>query len=138
MRRPLAGIVSTVLIAVVLTGCGDSGQAPATKAAGPGMSPTENAHTATRFFTAVASNDPAAVEAAYGLAAPGSPALSYLKLLHDGLGQTATPAAVTVNNGRYRVCSATTPPACHTFAAIVLSDGKVNDFTVDGKKIRLR
>lgn len=129
----------TLLAAVVLAGCGeDDKPAPAAPRNTAGMDPQKNAATATRFFTAVASNDPAQVEAAYDLAAPASPALSYLEMLHDGLDETGEAATMTVNNGRYKLCLAAMPNSCHTFAGIVLSDGKVLDFTIDGKRIRIR
>jgi hypothetical protein len=102
------------------------------------MNPTKNAATGTQYFTALASNDPAQVETAYDLAAPGSRALSYLKLVHDGLAQAGTPDTLTEDQGTYKVCRADKPTTCHTFAGVTLSNGKVNDFTVDGKKISIR
>jgi hypothetical protein len=140
VRRSLAALAIALTVVVALAGCGDSGKsgAPGTPKNTAGMDPTKNAATATQFFEAVASNDPAKVEAAYELAAPNSPALGYLKLLHDGLEQSGAASTVTVKNGRYQLCLADAPKTCHTFSAVVLSDGKVNDFTVDGKKIRLR
>ena len=86
----------------------------------------------------MASKDLAKVEAAFDLAAPDSPAQSYLQLVAQGLEAGATADTMTVTNGRYKLCLADSPQTCHTFAAIVLADGRVNDFTIDGKKIRLR
>jgi hypothetical protein len=120
-----------------VAGCGNSGTPDAPRNTA-GTDPQKNASAATQFFRAVASNDPDQVAAAYGLAAPLSPAMSYLQLLHEGLTQTGIADTVSVNNGRYKVCRAGSPKICHTYSAIVLSDGKVNDFTIDGKKIRLR
>jgi len=102
------------------------------------MNPTKNAATGTEYFTALASNDPTQVEAAYDLAAPRSRALSYLRLVHDGLAQVGTPDTLTEDQGTYKLCKADKPTVCHTFAGVTLSDGKVNDFTIDGKKIRIR
>ena len=101
------------------------------------MSVTENVATTTKFFRAIASNDPAQLNTALDLVAPGSPALSYVRLFQEGL--TPGPAnTLTVNNGRYKICQVEAPKTCHTYGAIVLADGKVNDFTIDGKKIRIR
>ena len=137
MRRPLAALVLSLALAFVLVGCGDSGKPDAAKNTA-GANPTENAATGTRFFTAIASNDPAKVAAAYDLAAPGSRALSYLQLVHDGLTAAGTPATMTEDQGTYKVCAADKPTQCRTYAGVTLSDGKVNDFTVDGKPIRIR
>ncbi|RNL78895.1 hypothetical protein EFL95_07510 [Nocardioides marmorisolisilvae] len=127
----------TLAAITVLAGCGDSGKSDAHQQ-GPGMDPTKNAAVGTQFFTAVASNDPATVEAAYDLAAPASRALSYLKLVHDGLTAAGTADTMTEDQGTYKLCQADKPTVCHTFAAVTLSDGKVNDFTVDGKRIAIR
>jgi len=136
VRRPFAALTITLALSA-LAGCGDSGDPEADKTDGPGMSVTENVATTTEFFRAIASNDPAKVTAALDLVAPGSPALSYVRLFQEGL--AAGPAnTLTVNNGRYKICLADAPTSCHTYAAIVLADGKVNDFTIDGKKIRIR
>ena len=137
MRRPLAAL--TITLALVAAGCGSSGKPESDKTAGPGMSITENKATAAGFFQAIASKDPAKLHAAVDLVAPKSPARSYLQLLIDGLpAEPAKPDSVTADNGTYKLCSASAPASCHTFGAVVLVDGKVNDFTVDGKKIRLR
>ncbi|MFL6024535.1 MAG: hypothetical protein ACJ72O_14450 [Marmoricola sp.] len=136
MRRALDVFLLSAL-ATVLVACGSTGK-PETPKNTAGMDPKANAATVTKFFDAVASNDPVKVEAAYALAAPGSPALSYLTLLRGGLQQPGQASRVTADNGHYLVCLASMPTSCHTFAAVVLTDGKVNDFTVDGKKIRIR
>lgn len=141
MSRSLAAVLAPVLVTVlgtaVLAGCGDSGTSETPKHAA-GTDPTHNASTGTQFFTAIASNDPSKVAAAYGLAAPGSRALTYAKLVHDGLTSTGTADTLTEDQGTYTLCKADRPKACHTFAAVTLSDGKVNDFTVDGKRIAVR
>ena len=144
MRRPRPALLLNLLLAAVavlsLAACGDEG--PTTGPKVPrntaGTNVQENLATATQYFTAVASNDPAHLEAAYGLAAPGSPALSYLKLVHDGLTRAGTADQVTVDQGRYRICRSDAPTRCRTYSQVVLTDGKVNDFTVDGKRIRIR
>lgn len=144
MRRPLAALLLNVLVAAVavtsLAGCGDESTTaePKVPRNTAGTNVGENVATATQYFAAVASNDPAHVEAAYGLAAPASPALSYLKLVHDGLSGTGAADQVTVVKGRYRICKAASPRSCHTYSQVVLTDGKINDFTIDGKKIRIR
>jgi predicted small lipoprotein YifL len=137
VRRPLAAL-TIALALTALAGCGESGKSEADKTAGPGMNPTENASTASHYFRAVASNDPAQLTEAFALAAPESPALSYLHLVQEGLDATGTPDTVTENNGRFKICLADAPQTCHSYAAIVLTDGKINDFTIDGKKIRIR
>lgn len=137
MRRSLAALALTVTAVAGLSGCGDSGT-PETPKNTAGLNPAGNTATATLFFDAVASNDPVKVEAAYTLAAPKSRALSYLQLVRSGLTAAGTPDTVTEDNGRYTLCRAAQPTSCRTFAAIVLADGKVNDFTVDGKRIQIR
>ncbi|MFL6106540.1 MAG: hypothetical protein ACJ72L_06230 [Marmoricola sp.] len=141
MSRPLAAILATVLATTlataVLAGCGDSGK-PETPRQAAGTDPMHNASTGTQFFTAIASNDPSKVAAAYDLAAPGSRALTYAKLVHDGLTSTGTADTLTEAQGTYKLCRADQPSACHTYAAVTLSEGKVNDFTVDGKRIAIR
>jgi len=137
VRRFAIALFVTLTSAVLLAGCGDADE-PAAPKNTAGMNPAQNASTATRYFQAVASNDPARIRAAAGQAAPGSPALSYLELVGSGLTGTGPADTVTEHDGRYRICRVGSPKTCHTYSAIVLVDGKVNDFTVDGKKIRLR
>lgn len=138
MRRPLAALTITLALTAA-AGCGSSGKPESDKTAGPGMSITANKATADDFFRAIAGKDRATLQAALDLVAPKSPARSYLQLVIDGLAaEPATPDSVTADNGTYKLCSTSAPSSCHTFGAIVLIDGKVSDFTVDGKKIRLR
>lgn len=134
MRRFLA-VLAVVLVASAIAGCGNEAKPAAAK--NTGQDPRQNAATATHFFQAVASNDPDKLTSALELTAPSSPARSYLDLVQHGLDVPRPPDTLTVDGGRYKICKADLP-SCHTYAAVVLSDGKVDDFTVDGKRIRLR
>lgn len=105
-----------------------------TSLTGPGVKPEENFATAEKFFTAIADATPENLEKAAELAAPGSDAARHVQYL-KGLAESA-PAGGTAEEdgpGRYQMCDPT-GTGCITVTDVLLIDGKVSSFKLDGKR----
>ena len=107
-------------------------------ATGPGTTPSVNFATGTSFFEALASNDPDQLTAVEDLVAPKSDAAEYVAALIAALtAADPKPAALTLKSpeeGSYKLCS-TTGAGCNKIAAVVLTDGKISSFKLDGKPV---
>ena len=142
-RRTLLLAASAALVVSTLAGCGGSDE-PSKNAESstlrPGSDPAENASVAQRYFEAVVSNDADVQSDALEFAAPESPAATYLTHLantataYAGAGEERKPDQLTEVAGGYRACL-TGDGDCVKYSALVLSDGKLNSFTVDGAAI---
>jgi hypothetical protein len=137
-HRRLLAVPAALLLALALAGCGgekdSANDTPSTVL--PGSDPSQNADVGLRYFTAVASNDPETIGDAFDLAAPGSQALKYLGDVRSDANSGATMPAGTLakTDAGYRVC--VKPGSCHKYGGIILADGKVSTFTVDGKQLK--
>lgn len=94
------------------------------------------------FVEAIASNDVAAAEDARSLAVEGSVADAYLTyqahvaqaLVDAGMANMASETVESTDEG-FEICLESEPEDCSTFADFAGSDGKVQNFTVDGKSL---
>ncbi|MET3963367.1 hypothetical protein ABIE44_003301 [Marmoricola sp. OAE513] len=149
-RRPAALLaVLALTLGLGLSACGGdddpkskAGAKPSStalpSATGPGTTPSVNFATGQDFFEALASNDPDQLTAVEDLVAPQSDAAGYVRALIASLSSAAEkPAALelrTPEPGVYRLCS-TTGAGCSKVTAVVLTDGKVSSFKLDGKAV---
>lgn len=142
--RPRRTALLAVVLAVILTlatSCGGddeakSGQTPSASASltGPGVDPAANFTTADRFIEALAANTAEGMANAKALVAPKSAAARYLATAQGDLVAGSGTATVTeASAGSYRLCAGTT---CTEIAGLVLTDGKISSFKVDGKQVR--
>lgn len=140
MRLRGLTLLPVVLTAVLVlaTGCGGDDAKPTSSPSsspsltGPGTDPSANFTTADEFMQALAANTKADLAGAEALVAPKSAAARYLVKAQDGV--SAGPLTLTaVSKGTYRLCAGTD---CTVISDIVLADGKISSFKVDGKQAR--
>ncbi|GAA4837401.1 hypothetical protein [Garicola koreensis] len=94
------------------------------------------------YVEALASNDVAAAEDARSLTVEGSVADAYLTyqahvaqaLIDAGMANMASETVESTDEG-FEICLESEPADCSIFADFVGSDGKIQNFTVDGKSL---
>lgn len=140
-RRPALAFVVATAVLVLVGGCGgddetsaDTPATPTTSLTGPGTDLSENLSTGEEFIEALATNTAESLAQAQALTAPKSGAARYVADAQDALTSTAKPWTKTVlGEGRYRFCAG---PDCTVLTDLVLLDGQVSTFKVDGKQLR--
>lgn len=140
-RYPSPLLAVPLAVCLTLTACGGDDDktsgpvgSPTSSLTGPGVQPSENYSTGASFFEALASHDPAQLDAAEDLVAPGSAAAGYrAALVASWRAEDPGPAATLSEDGigRYKICAA--DGACSRISAVLLVSGKVSSFKVDGK-----
>jgi len=135
-------LVAAAAALTLIAGCGGddepsaagSSTTPTASLTGPGTDISENFVTGNDFIDALAANTPESLAGAKSLVAPKSGAARYLTRTAKALAKDAAPLDVTEpNEGRFRLCAG---PQCSVLSDLVLSDGKVSSFKVDGKQVR--
>ena len=133
-------VVALVAVLSVAGGCGgdddpkDAAPQPTPSATltGPGTDATENFSTGDEFAQALADNTTESLAAAKELVAPKSAASRYLKDAADAVDRGALTLTET-RTGRYELCA---DEDCTVISDLVLADGKISSFKVDGKQAR--
>lgn len=107
---------------------------PVSSLTGPGADLGENLSTGERFIESLAENTASSLAEARALTAPRSGAFRYVAAAQVALAGTTQPWAMTVlGEGRYRFCAGTD---CTVITDLVLLDGRISTFKVDGKQLR--
>lgn len=137
-RHPISLAAVVLCLSLGVAGCGgddpkpEGAGTPTPSITGPGTDPSANFTTADEFMQALAANTKADLAGAEALVAPKSAAARYLVKAQDGV--SAGPLTLTaVSKGTYRLCAGTD---CTVISDIVLADGKISSFKVDGKQTR--
>lgn len=135
---------STLVLLLGATACGGDDKEPKADPSpskvvvtGPGSDPTENFDTADQFVAALAGNTAADLEEARGLAEAKSGASRYLDAVEAGFADGSTEALTVTEKpqGSYQLCPAG-GKGCTEITELVLINGKVSTFKVDGKQQR--
>lgn len=101
---------------------------------GPGSDKAENLNTGTVFIEALVANTAESLATARSLTAPKSGAARYVADLQEELPQGAKPLTSSEPAaGEYRLCAG---EDCIVLTGLVLADGKISSFKVDGKQVR--
>ena len=107
---------------------------PQSSLTGPGTDQSENLSTGEKFIQALAANTAESLAEARTLTAPRSGAAKYVADAQAALSGTTQPRTMTeLAQGRYRFCAGTD---CSVVADLVLLDGRISTFKVDGKQLR--
>jgi hypothetical protein len=165
MMRFWVSVMSAAIVAVLLAGCGGgqsvpqakSGSADAHKAGTntPTAAPSSATHTpngpsaddVTRYFAALASENPSKQRRVFKLTASGSIAEAYIKeqygvtLALQQSGQSLPPTKFTHTGDTYKSCQkagAGQGKSCVTWGNIQAKGNRIANFTVNGKSLKSR
>lgn len=133
-------VVACVAVVSLAAGCGGDDDpkdatpqsTPTASLTGPGTDASENFTTGDEFARALADNTPESLAKAEDLVAPKSAASRYLEDAADAVDQGPLTLTET-GTGRYELCAGSD---CTVLSDLVLADGRISSFKVDGKQAR--